>query len=102
MTATKTDKTGVPTTVTSEPGRFTISVDGRPVGFAEFTERAGRRTFFHTEVDPPFQGRGLATIVVAAALEATRDAGLRIVAPCSMVADYLEKSGAYDDLVDPA
>jgi hypothetical protein len=23
------------------------------------------------------------------------------VAPCSMVADYVQKSGAYDDLVDP-
>lgn len=102
MTATNTDKTGAPTTVSSEPGRFTISVDGSPVGYAEFTDRAGRRTFFHTEVDPAFQGRGLATIVVAAALAATRDAGLRIVAPCSMVADYLEKSAAYDDLVDPA
>ena len=102
MTATTPDKTGAPTTVTSEPGRFTISVDGRTVGFAEFSDRTGRRTFFHTEVDPAFQGRGLASIVVKAALDATRDAGLRIVAPCSMVADYLAKSGAYAELVDPA
>lgn len=102
MSLTTTDKTGAPTTVTAESGRFTIAVEGRPVGFAEFTDRDGRRTFFHTEVDNAFQGRGLATIVVSAALEATRDAGLRIVAPCSMVADYIEKSGAYDELVDPA
>jgi uncharacterized protein len=101
MTATQPDKTGAAATVGSEPGRFTISVDGQLAGFAEFADDAGRRTFFHTEVDRAFQGRGLATIVVAAALEATRDAGLRIVAPCSMVADYLEKSGAYADLVDP-
>jgi uncharacterized protein len=102
MSVTTTDKTGAPTTVAAEAGRFTIAVEGRPVGFAEFSDREGRRTFFHTEIDPAFQGRGLATIVVAAALEATRDAGLRIVAPCSMVADYLEKHRAYDDLVDPA
>jgi uncharacterized protein len=102
MTQTATDKTGAPTTVTSEPGRFTIAVDGRTVGFAEYSDRDDTRSFFHTEVDPAFQGRGLAGIVVGVALEATRAAGLRITAPCWMVADYLAKSGAYDDLVDPA
>jgi predicted GNAT family acetyltransferase len=102
MTATATDKTGAPVTVTAEPGRFSIAVAGSTVGFAEYSDHAGRRTFFHTEVNPAFQGRGLASIVVAAALDATRAAGLRIVAPCSMVADYLTRSGAYDDLVDQA
>jgi predicted GNAT family acetyltransferase len=101
MTTTPADKTGASTTVSREPGRFTIAVDGRQVGFAEFTDAGGRRTFPHTVVDEAFQGRGLATILVATALQATRADGLRIVAPCSMVADYLEKSGAYDDLVDP-
>lgn len=102
MTAQQTDRTGAPTTVERESDRFTISVEGRRVGFAEFSESAGRRSFFHTVVDPEFQGRGLATILVAHALEATRADGLRIVAPCWMVAEYIEKSGAYADLVDPA
>ena len=31
-----TDKTGAPTTVTTEADRFTIAVDGQPVGLAEF------------------------------------------------------------------
>jgi predicted GNAT family acetyltransferase len=102
MTTTPADKTGASTTVIRESNRFTIAVDGRQVGFAEFTDAGGRRTFPHTVVDEAFQGRGLATILVAAALEETRADGLRILAPCSMVADYLQKSGAYDDLVDPA
>jgi uncharacterized protein len=102
MTTTPADKTGASTTVIRESNRFTIAVDGRQVGFAEFTDAGGRRTFPHTVVDEAFQGRGLATILVAAALKETRADGLRIVAPCSMVADYLQKSGAYDDLVDPA
>jgi predicted GNAT family acetyltransferase len=101
VTTTPPDKTGASTTVSREAGRFTIAVDDRQVGFAEFTDAGGRRTFPHTVVDEAFQGRGLATILVAAALQATRADGLRIVAPCSMVADYLDKSGEYDDLVDP-
>jgi uncharacterized protein len=100
MTLDTTDRTGARATVKREPDHFTISVEGRQVGLADFSDRAGRRSFFHTEVDPAFQGRGLATILVAHALEATRADGLRIVAPCSMVADYIDRSGEYEDLVD--
>lgn len=94
------DKTGATATVTAEPTRFTISVDGRRVGLVDFADRNGQRSFFHTETSPEFQGRGLATILVAEALAATRDAGLRVTAPCSMVADYLAKHPEYDDIVD--
>src|ERR671928_68068 len=86
-----TDKTGAPTTVTQESDRFSISVDGRKVGFTEFVDRDGQRVFPHTEVLDEFGGRGLATILVGEALQATRDAGLRIVAVCPMVAGYVKK-----------
>ena len=74
-----TDKTGAPTTVTAGPGRYTITVEGKEVGHAEFHDRPGARVFTHTEVDNAYEGRGLATILVAEALQETRDAGLRIV-----------------------
>ena len=76
---TLTDKTGHPVTVTQEDGRFTVAVDGKTVGLTAFAARDGQRVFFHTEVDDAFGGRGLATIVIAEALAATRDEGLRIV-----------------------
>jgi uncharacterized protein len=101
MPQQKTDKTGAPTTVERRADRFTISVEGREVGFAQFADSGGRRSFFHTVVDGSYQGRGLATILVAAALDETRADGLRVDAPCSMVADYIEKSGDYADLVAP-
>lgn len=101
MSPQTTDRTGAPTTIGRQADRFTISVEGREVGFAEFSESSGRRSFFHTVVDRAYQGRGLATILVAHALEATRAEGLRIAAPCWMVAEYIEKSGDYADLVDP-
>lgn len=96
------DKTGAQTTVTAEPNRFTIATAEGPVGFAEFTDLDGRRTFSHTETAAGFEGRGLATILIAEALRATREAGLRIVAACSMVAAYAAKHPEYDALVDPA
>ncbi len=95
-----TDHCGAETAVTSEPGRFTIAVDGQTVGLAEYVDRDGRRTFPHTEVDRAFQRRGLASILVAEALRATREAGLRVVPACSMVADYIDKHPEFADITE--
>ena len=101
-TVSTTDKTGAPTTVTAEDGRFTIAVDGKTVGLIDYLDQGGRRIFPHTEVQPEYGGRGLATILVAEALDATRTAGLRIVPECSMVSGYIAKHPEYAPLVDPA
>ena len=96
-----TDKTGAPTTVTQESDRFTIAVDGQQVGFTEYADRDGQRVFPHTEVADAFEGRGLATILVSEALQATRDAGLRIVSVCPLVDAFVGKHHEFDDVVDP-
>ena len=51
-------------------------------------------------MDKDYEGRGLATILIADALQATRDSGLRIVAKCPMVANYVEKHDEFQDIVD--
>lgn len=96
----QTDKTGAPTTVTAEPEQYTIEVDGKKVGKAEFSDRGEKRVFTHTEVDKDYEGRGLATILIGQALQETRDAGLRIVPKCPMVAAYVKKHDEYSDIVD--
>lgn len=97
---TLTDKTGAPMTVAREADKFTVAVEGKTVGLAAFGDRDGQRVFSHTEVDEAFGGRGLATILVAEALAATRTEGLRIVAVCPMVAAYVKKHHDFDDIVD--
>ncbi|MCV7054696.1 GNAT family N-acetyltransferase [Mycolicibacterium gilvum] len=96
-----TDKTGAPTEVTQESDRFSISVDGKKAGFTEFVDHENQRIFPHTEIDDEFGGRGLATILVRGALDATRDAGLRVVPVCSMVAGFIDKNPEYKDIADP-
>ncbi|MFW0148331.1 GNAT family N-acetyltransferase [Mycobacterium sp. smrl_JER01] len=96
-----TDKTGAPTEVTDEADRFSISVDGTKAGFTEYLDHGNQRIFPHTEIDEEFGGRGLATILVSAALEATRAAGMRIVPVCSMVAGFLDKHPEFNEMVDP-
>ncbi|MFV0493545.1 GNAT family N-acetyltransferase [Mycobacterium sp.] len=96
-----TDKTGAQTTVAVEPDRYTIAVDGTNAGFAAFADRGAQRVFHHTEIDPAFGGRGLATLLLAEALRATRADGKRIVPVCSMVGTVLKKHPEYLDITDP-
>jgi uncharacterized protein len=96
-----TDKTGAPTTVHFADGKYTIAVDGEPVGLAAVADRGNQRVFYHTEIQQRFTGRGLANIVVGTALEATRADGKRVVAVCPMVASFVKKHREFRDLVDP-
>ena len=96
-----TDKTGAPTEVTAASDRFAISVDGTKAGFTEFVDHGQQRIFPHTEIDDAFGGRGLATILVREALEATRAEGKRIVPVCSMVANFIDKNPEFKDVTDP-
>jgi uncharacterized protein len=96
-----TDKTGALTTVTAGHQTYTITVDGKTVGHADFVDRGEQRVFYHTVVDPEFGGRGLATILLEEALDSARDAGKRIVPVCSMVDTVLKKHPEFDDITDP-
>jgi uncharacterized protein len=96
-----TDKTGAEATVTTEDGRYTIAVDGKTVGLADFADRDNQRVFYHTEIDPAYGGRGLATILIEEALNEARGEGKRIVPVCSMVVTVLKKHPEFDDITDP-
>lgn len=96
-----TDKTGAEATVTAEKDRYVIAVDDKRVGLADFADRDNQRVFYHTEIDPAYGGRGLATILVEEALTATRNEGKRIVPVCSMIGTVLKKHPEYDDITDP-
>jgi hypothetical protein len=96
-----TDKTGALATVTQRTRLFTIAADGASAGLATFVDHEGQRIFLHTEVKAQFEGRGLATILITEALNATRGDGLRVVAVCPMVAAYVTKHHEFDDIVDP-
>jgi uncharacterized protein len=97
-----TDKTGAEATVSAAEGKYTIAVDGETVGLAAVADRDNQRVFYHTEVEERFGGRGLATILVAAALEATRAEGKRVVPLCPMVAAYIKKHPEFSDITDKA
>jgi len=81
--------------------RFEITSDGSLAGFTQYVEAGLQRIFFHTEIGEEFGGRGLAAVLVTAALDATRDAGLRVVPVCPYVKKFIERHEQYQDLADP-
>jgi predicted GNAT family acetyltransferase len=83
-----------------ERSRFEIQVDGRTAGFAAYHRKPGLLVFTHTEVDDAYGGRGLGSVLVAAALDAVRERGLSMRPDCPFVRAYVARHpDAYLDLV---
>ena len=89
-----------PTVVEDEAGRqFRILVDGQVAGFADYTVDGATRAFAHTVVRPEFEGQGLGSTLVRAALDATRAAGHTVLPYCSFVRHFVARHAEYQDLV---
>jgi predicted GNAT family acetyltransferase len=80
--------------------RFEIRLGREVIGKSFYRVENGHRVFTHTEVEPDYQGHGLATQLIEFALNDTRAAGLRIIALCPTVAAYVAKHHEYDDILD--
>lgn len=65
-----------------EKNRYELSVDGHLAGHAAYADQDGQRVFYHTEIAPAFEGRGLSSVLLRAALDDLRDSGKRVVAVC--------------------
>lgn len=80
--------------------RFEIFVDDQLAGFAHYHLSNGVATFDHTEVAERFGGRGLASTLIAAALDRVRAQGqLRVRPVCPFVVSFLKRHPEYADLV---
>ena len=103
MTTTETARSnGIAPTITdvSERRRYEIAIDGVVVGIAEYRRRPGVISFIHTEIDPSRKGEGLGTLLVKAALDSARAAGLAVLPFCPFVRNFIDRHrGDYLDLV---
>lgn len=83
----------------AEKHRVEIDVDGQLAGFVEYHDHAKTRAFLHTEVDPAFEGRGLASQLIRHVLDEARESGRQVLPYCPFVRSYLERHREYVDLV---
>jgi predicted GNAT family acetyltransferase len=82
-----------------ENGRFEIAVDGQLAGFASYHRVGENLDFTHTEIDDRFEGQGLGSTLIRAALEATREQGMGVLPHCPFVRSFIKRHGEYLDLV---
>jgi len=78
--------------------RFELEESG-VTAVANYTLADGVITFTHTETPPAARGRGMASRLVAGALQASRARGLRVVPQCSFVRAYLARHPQFADLM---
>jgi predicted GNAT family acetyltransferase len=78
--------------------RYEVAVDGY-LSVCEYELAGSRMTFTHTKVPPELRGRGIAELLVRAALADARTAGHRVIPACSYVAKFIERHQEYQDLV---
>ena len=92
------------TTVADNPekSRYEVRVDGELAGFTGYRLRDGVAVLTHTEIDPAFQGHGLATTLTKQELDDLRRRGLLVKPYCPFVRDYIAEHPSYLDLVPEA
>ncbi|MEE2039620.1 GNAT family N-acetyltransferase [Nocardiopsis sp. CT-R113] len=83
-----------------ERSRYEISADGEVVGFSAYhLIDEGVYALPHVEVDPAFEGKGVASALMRESLDHIRGRGLKIVPICPFAQAYIKKNQGYADLV---
>jgi predicted GNAT family acetyltransferase len=78
--------------------RFELDVEGA-TAFANYRLVPSAVVITHTETPRELRGQGVASELVRGALELIRADGLKVVAGCGFVVDYLNKHPEFADLV---
>ncbi len=78
--------------------RFELDVGGA-VAFANYRLTPSAVIITHTETPYALRGRGIASQLVEGALRMIRADGLKVIAGCGFVVDYLQKHPEFADLV---
>lgn len=86
-------------TYNAEKERYEITVDGEFAGHVDAIDEDGVIRMPHTVVLEQFGGRGVAGILVGAALDDIRTRGKLIAPRCPYIVGFIEKNPSYGDLV---
>jgi predicted GNAT family acetyltransferase len=78
--------------------RFDTRVDGHPCEL-DYSLANGVMTITHTGVPTPVEGRGIASALTRAAVEAARVEGWKVVPACSYASSWMRRHPEFADLL---
>jgi len=79
--------------------RFEFDVEGG-LAFANYRLTPSAVIITHTETPRSLRGRGIASELVQGALQLIRADGLKVIAGCGFVVDYLQRHPEFADLTN--
>jgi hypothetical protein len=83
-----------------ERHRYELAIDGKKAAEIIYHLRGpGTIEFEHTEVQPDFEGQGLASKIAAFAFDDARKRGLKVIVTCTYLQGWVKKHPEYGDLV---
>jgi predicted GNAT family acetyltransferase len=82
-----------------EEQRYEIRLGDELAGFVQYRAKPRLIALIHTEVDERFEGRGLASKLIAFALDDARRRDLAVLPFCPFVNAYIQRHPEYVDLV---
>lgn len=81
-------------------GRYELTVDGQ-TAIAAYQQRGDVIAFIHTEVPAALEGRGVASRLIAGALDDVRAQRLKVLPLCEFVAAHMQRHAETRDLLAP-
>jgi predicted GNAT family acetyltransferase len=85
-----------------ERERFEIYDGDHLAGFTQYRMNGDLMAFMHTEIEPAFEGRGMASQLIRSALEDARSRGLEVLPFCPFVNGYIQRHQEWADVIPPA
>ncbi len=82
-----------------EGARFTIAVDGHVAGFTQYRRRNATLALLHTEIEPAYEGQGLASALARGVLASARAEGVEVLPFCPFFRAYLQRHAEDVELV---
>jgi hypothetical protein len=83
----------------TELSRYEILVGDTVAGFTEYAAHGRQVDLIHTEVEPRFEGHGIASTLIRELLDDIRARGLEAMPYCPFVRTFVAKHDEYLDLV---
>ena len=83
----------------TEQRRYELRINSAVAGHIRYQTSRSVVTLIHTEILPPFRGKGLGERLAAGALDDLQSRGLQVTPLCPVVASYIRRHTAYAGLV---